>query len=280
MSDTTAARRAYTEYIRNREQIASPRLLRALSIVPREHFLGKGPWRVKSEMMDDYRKTESSDPIHLYQDVLVAIDEGQKLDSGLPSLWAHLYDLLKIKKNERVVQVGCGVGYYSAILSKVVGVQGRVLAIDCDSRLVRRARANLREYGNVDVIHGDGFRDVGGQADVIIVHAGCTHPHPLWIRSLRNAGRLLVPLTKPSWQGTIMKITRLGHQYRAEAVRRIEIFPCRGRENTLLHERLTDWWETASALAPLRFRSIKHGLPSNDAPNAVSSRLHDEEVDC
>ena len=272
MSDTTAARRVYAEDIRNREQISSSRLLRALSTVPRERFLGKGPWRLRSEMVRNYWSTESADPIHLYQDVLVAIDESRKLDTGLPSLWAHLFDLLNIKKNERVAQVGCGLGYYSAILSEVVGVEGRVLAIDCDKKLVERARANLREYSNVEVIHGDGCCNVGGRADVIIVHAGFTHPHPLWIKSLRNAGRLLVPLTKPSRQGTVVKITRLGHQYRAEAVKRIEIFPCRGRENTDLHKRLTDWWETASGLAPLRFRSIHHGLPSNDVPRRRKPR--------
>lgn len=75
MSDTTAARRVYAEDIRNREQISSSRLLRALSTVPRERFLGKGPWRLRSEMVRNYWSTESADPIHLYQDVLVAIDE-------------------------------------------------------------------------------------------------------------------------------------------------------------------------------------------------------------
>jgi protein-L-isoaspartate(D-aspartate) O-methyltransferase len=274
MSDTAAARRIYTEEIRNREQISSLRLLRALSTVPREHFLGKGPWRVRSDAVLNYSSTASADPVHLYQDVLVAIDEGQKLDTGLPSLWVHLFDLLNIKKDERVAQIGCGLGYYSAILSEVVGVQGTVLAIEYDKKLVDRARANLREYNNVEVVHGDGCCNVGGQADVIIVHAGFTHPHPLWLKSLRIGGRLLVPLTKPSRQGTVVKISRLGHQYRAEAVKRIEIFPCRGRENTALHERLTDWWETASALAPLRFRSIRHGLPSNDVRRPGKKRTN------
>jgi protein-L-isoaspartate(D-aspartate) O-methyltransferase len=272
MSDTAAARRIYSEEIGNREKISSARLLRALSAVPRERFLGKGPWRVRSNTGRKYKSTESADPIHLYQDVLVAIDEAQKLDTGLPSLWLHLFDILKIKKKERVAQIGCGLGYFSAILSEVVGVEGTVFAIDCDKKLVQRARSNLKEYSNVEVVHGDGCCNVGGQADVIIVHAGFTHPHPLWIKSLRPAGRLLVPLTKPSRQGTVVKITRLGDQYLAEAIKRLEIFPCRGRGNTALDERLTDWWETASALAPLRFRNIDRGLPSNIVPRPRKMR--------
>ena len=85
MSDTAAARRRYVEDIRAREQISSPRLLRALAAVPRERFLHKGPWRVKGEAGGDYRSTESADPIHLYHDVLVAIDEKRRLDTGLPA---------------------------------------------------------------------------------------------------------------------------------------------------------------------------------------------------
>jgi len=266
MNDTAAARRIYTEEIRNREKILSSRLLHAISTVPRERFLGKGPWRIRSSTVHKYRSTESADPIHLYQDVLVAMDEAQELDAGLPSLWLHLFDILKIKKKERVAQIGCGLGYFSAILSEVVGVDGTVFAIECDKKLVDRARSNLREYSNVEVVQGDGCSNIGGQADVIIVHAGFTHPHPLWIESLRPAGRLLVPLTKPSRQGTMVKIVRQGDQYRAEAIKRLEIFPCRGRGNTALDERLTDWWEIASTLFPLRFRSIDHGLPSNNVP--------------
>jgi protein-L-isoaspartate(D-aspartate) O-methyltransferase len=216
--------------------------------------------------MPDYCSTVDADPIHLYRDVLVAIDEHQKLDSGLPSLWAHLFDVLDIGEKERVVQIGCGLGYYSAILSELVGPQGTVLAMDCEREFVNRARSNLQERGNVEVIHGDGCFDVTGPADVIIVHAGFTHPHPLWIDSLRRNGRLLVPLTKQNRQGTAVKITRVGPGYQAEAVTGIEIFPCNGRGNTSLDERLAAWWETASALAPLRFRSIDLGLPSDKRP--------------
>jgi protein-L-isoaspartate(D-aspartate) O-methyltransferase len=266
ISDVAAARRRYAEEIKNREQITSPRLVQAFATVPRERFVGQGPWRVRNPMVRDYWSTEDADPIHLYCDVLVAIDEHRQLDTGLPSLWAHLFDVLNIKQKERVVQIGCGLGYYSAILSELVGPQGRVIAIDCESEIVERARSNLRERRNVDVIHGDGCHDIAGPADVIIVHAGFTHPHPLWICSLHRNGRLLVPLTKRNRQGIVIKIVRVGSGYQAEAVAGIEIFPCNGRDNTALDEQLTDWWETASALAPLRFRGIDLGLPSNKHP--------------
>jgi protein-L-isoaspartate(D-aspartate) O-methyltransferase len=261
MSDLAAARQRYVEALRKRERISSASLLRALSVVPRERFLGKGPWRIKREAGRDYRSTANADPIHLYDDVLVAIDARRRLDHGLPSLWAHFLDLLDISEKERVVQIGCGLGYFSAVLSEMVGPKGAVLAIECDEKLARRAKANLRDYRNVDVVRGDGCRDVGGPADVIIVHAGFTHPHSLWIGSLRRNGRLLLPLTQRDREGTVVKITRRGAVYEAEAVRQIRIFPGKGRGATALDDRVADWWERASALAPLRFRRIAQGLP-------------------
>jgi len=272
MRNTVTARRYFTEEIKYRAQISSPRLLEAFAAIPREDFLFEGPWRVRSDIVPDYWSTEDADPIHLYHDVLVAIDEERRLDNGLPSIWARLFDILDIKEGERVVQIGCGPGYYSAILSQVVGPAGTVIAIDCERAFVERARRNLQQYRNVEVAHRDGCRDVGGPADAIIVHAGCTHPHSLWLDSLRPNGRLMVPITEKNRQGSLFKITRLNKGYSAEAVGHMEIFPCYGRTNTPIDELLTGWWQTMSALGPLRFRSIKRGVPLTRERHLEKSR--------
>ncbi|UPK34123.1 methyltransferase domain-containing protein [Bradyrhizobium sp. 186] len=265
MSDLVAARARYVELIAKRERISSPRLLEALAAVPRENFLARGPWRIKSEAARSYRLTPDADPVHLYNNMLVAIDARRKLDTGLPSLWAHFIDVLGVEEKDRVVQVGCGHGYFSAVLSKIVGPKGRVLAIECDQRLAECAANYLRSYRNVDVIHGDGCRDIGEPADVIIVHAGFSHPDPLWLAALRPRGRLLVPLTQRDREGAVIKITRKGKRkgFEAEAVQQIRIFPGRGRGTTALDDRVADWWQRASALAPLRFRGIEQGLPAD-----------------
>ncbi|MGY3347341.1 MULTISPECIES: protein-L-isoaspartate O-methyltransferase family protein [unclassified Bradyrhizobium] len=263
MSDLSAARARYVALIARRERLASPRLLNALATVPREDFLAKGPWRIKSEAARSYRLTSDADPIHLYDNVLVAIDARRKLDTGLPSLWAHFIEVLGIGEKDRVVQIGCGLGYFSAILSKIVGPKGKVQAIECDARLAARAAAYLRTYPNVEVINGDGCRDIGEPADIIIVHAGFSHPHPLWLASLRPRGRLLVPLTQRDREGAALKITRKDRGFEAEAVQQIRIFPGQGRGVTALDDRVADWWQRASALAPLRFRDIAQGLPSD-----------------
>jgi protein-L-isoaspartate(D-aspartate) O-methyltransferase len=143
MSDLAAARARYVELIAKRERISSRRLREALAAVPREDFLARGPWRIKSEAGSSFRLTPDADPVHLYDNVLVAIDARRRLDTGLPSLWAHFIDVLDVAEKDRVVQIGCGLGYFSAVLSNIVGPKGRVHAIECDERLAARRRPTL-----------------------------------------------------------------------------------------------------------------------------------------
>ena len=271
MTELDAARRRYAEAIAKREHITCAPLLRALSTVPRERFLKSGPWRIRTDGGHAYRLTPGADPLHLYADVLVAIDARRRLDTGLPSLWAHFLDVLAIAEGERVMQIGCGPGYYTAILSEMVGRKGRVLALESDKTLAACARANLRGYKNVTVMRADACRKIEGRADVMIAHAGFTCPQELWIKSLRPNGRLLLPLTGKDREGTVVKITRRGNVFEAEAIRRIKIFPGQGRGEGALETRVTDWWERALALGPLRFRSLEQGLPSERAPGRKRS---------
>lgn len=91
----------------------------------------------------DYWTTDDADPSRLCHDVLVAIDERRRLNNGQPSLWAALFDQLGLANGDRVIHVGSGPGYYSAILAELVGPSGNVTAIEIDSTLAERARANL-----------------------------------------------------------------------------------------------------------------------------------------
>src|SRR3954449_12801558 len=136
-----AARRRFAEELRHAAPVASPAVVRAFATVPRERFLGPGPWRVLSPMdLSSYWTTEDADPRHLYHDVLVAIDEARRLNNGQPSLWAALYDRLRLAAGMHVVHVGAGTGYYSAILAEIVGREGRVTAVEIDPSLAARAR--------------------------------------------------------------------------------------------------------------------------------------------
>ena len=96
--------------------------------------------------------------------VLVAIDPGRWLNNGHPSFLAWLIEQLELKDGQSVCHVGAGTGYYSAILARMVGEAGRVIAIEVDKVLARRARRTLRDYRQVEVVAGDGFSHNPGRS--------------------------------------------------------------------------------------------------------------------
>ena len=88
--------------------------------------------------------------------MLVAIDPVRFLNNGQLSFLAFLIDALDLQEGEHVVHIGCGTGYYTAILAEIVGSTGRVTAIEIDAELATRARNNLAGLQHVEVVHADG----------------------------------------------------------------------------------------------------------------------------
>jgi protein-L-isoaspartate(D-aspartate) O-methyltransferase len=190
------ARQWYAEELRFTARVNSSAVVNSFATVPREQFLGPGPWLIKSPMdVAEYWTTDDDDPSHVYQDVLIALDESRGINNGQPSLWAYLFDYLDLMPGEQILHLGCGTGYYTAIIAELVGSAGRVTAVEIDATLAQKARAALADWPQVRVIHADGARTSFEPVDAIIASAGATHPVPSWLDALRPGGRLLFPMT-------------------------------------------------------------------------------------
>lgn len=208
----------------------SPALVAAFARVPRERFLGPPPWRFSSGAAlrrGGYRAT--SEVRDLYHDVFVALKREQALNNGQPSMIARLVASLDLAPGKRVLQIGCGSGYYTAILAECVGTDGTVAAVEVDADMAAQAAANLASYSNVTVLHQDGATVEPGPCDAILVNAGVTHPHPAWLRSLTDGGVLVLPLSvgRPptAHDALVLRICRQGHGFSAEPVTLLTIFP-------------------------------------------------------
>ena len=136
----------------------------------------------------------------------MAIDAGRQLFNGAPSFLVKLIDRLSLQRGERVLHVGAGLGYYSALMADLVGPTGRVVAVEVDEALAAEARTCLADMPGVDVVHGDGTAATE-PFDAILVNAGVTHPDESWLDNLAPGGRLLLPLTValPAMGATIGK---------------------------------------------------------------------------
>jgi len=239
-------RQFYAQEIRWLANLTTPALIDALAQVPREKFLGAPPWQIGSAEqrslslsgMVKMAYTPTDDPRDLYHNVLVALDAAKEINNGQPSALARWIDALELKPGDRAYHLGCGVGYYTALLAEVVGPSGSVVAIDADADLADRAKRNFIAYPNGAIHAADGAGFDPGDCDAILVNAGVTHPHSLWLDRLRDGGRLVVPITMASTptlgQGVMIKITRSGAAYLVETVSMLAIFSGVGMRDALL----------------------------------------------
>jgi len=201
-----AARNVYAQDLRFTTRMASPALFAAFASVPRERFVGPGPWRVLGP--DGFFTTEDADPRHVYHDVLIALDETKSINNGQPSMWARFFDQLGVEPGNHVLHLGSGTGYYSAILAELTGSQGKVTAVEIDSALAERARAALAPWLHVKVLQADGSSGPFDPAEVIVASAGATHPQPSWLAALNPNGKLLFPLAPEKGAGAMALLTR------------------------------------------------------------------------
>lgn len=234
------------------------RLIAAFSVVESERFFDKGPWKVFAG--SGYINTISDDPRHLYQDILVALDADRGINNGQPSLHARCMAACDLDVGEAVLHIGAGSGYYTAILSHVVGVGGCVTAYEIDPSLAERAHGALAAYSNVRVVQGSGCEGHLPMADLIYVSAGATHPLLAWLEALKPNGRLVFPLTVRNNVGTMLRIQRCAAGYRATGLFPVAFIPCIGGRDDSNCDSLARALERNSTAG---IRSLHVGTPAD-----------------
>jgi protein-L-isoaspartate(D-aspartate) O-methyltransferase len=193
-------RQAYALQTLARAGVAGNQSLEAaFAATPRERFVGEPPWQL-SQGRGRYAALTSDDPAALYQDVLIALAPERGVNNGSPSLHALWLNALNPRMGERIVHIGAGTGYYSAILARLVGPHGQVVAVEFNPALAELAADNLADMKNVTVVQGDGAEWPREPADCIYVNFAVVRPAEAWFDQLAQGGRLIFPLgLPPAW---------------------------------------------------------------------------------
>jgi protein-L-isoaspartate(D-aspartate) O-methyltransferase len=192
-TDLTIIRRAYATQMLAIAGVAdNSRLEEAFAAIPRERFLGPPPWRFSRAF--GYETLPSAEPVLVYQDILLALSADRGVNNGSPSLHAKWLHAVQPRDGERIIHVGAGAGYYSAIMAELVGERGRLTAVEVDPVLAEMARGNLADRANVIVSNADGITALTEPADIIYVNFAVERPIQAWTDYLAIGGRLIFPL--------------------------------------------------------------------------------------
>jgi protein-L-isoaspartate(D-aspartate) O-methyltransferase len=155
--------------------IADERVLGAMERVPRHEFAP-----------EQYRD-------QAYEDHPLPIGEGQTISQ--PYIVAIMLDALKLSPTDKVLEIGTGSGYVTALLAELTE---RVISIERHESLAESARALLAAlgYSNVNVVTGDGTQGFPEAApyDAIVVSAAAADMPPALITQLGEGGRMIIPV--------------------------------------------------------------------------------------
>jgi protein-L-isoaspartate(D-aspartate) O-methyltransferase len=265
--DLRQARTRFAKEIQRQGHIKSAGLIEGLATVPREHFVGPGPWKIMRA--GAYQLTPDDNPRHLYDNLLVALDERRMLNNGEPLALLLFLDSLTLSAGDAFLHIGCGVGYYTAIATHALGPLGSVVAVEIDPALAARARLNLQSYARVKVVTNNGAIEPFGTFDAIFVNAGCTHPHSIWLDQLAVGGRLLIPLTVaiPTMPGigagSMLLVTRGETEYSAKFTSPVGIFHCEGARSAEEEALLAKAFAERDRASVCRLRRDAHGWGPN-----------------
>jgi len=119
-----------------------------------------------------------------------------------PLTVAFMLELLEPKPNEKILDVGSGSGWTTALLAYLVGENGRVIGLERIPELVALSEKNISKYnfikkGIVEIINSDGAKGYRKEApyDRIIAGAAATGDVPIyWRRQLKIGGRIVAPV--------------------------------------------------------------------------------------
>ncbi|SHI70704.1 protein-L-isoaspartate(D-aspartate) O-methyltransferase [Malonomonas rubra DSM 5091] len=212
--DFAIARRRMVEQQIMARGVTDQRVLDAMLQVPRHLFVEPGLHS------------------HAYSDASLPIGEKQTISQ--PYMVASMSAALELEGHERILEIGTGSGYQSAILSLLVK---RVYSIERISSLAGRARKVLDQLclSNVNIKVGDGTIGWKDQApfDGILVAAGAPDIPTEYLQQLEIGGKLVLPVGDRSQQ-ILMRITRLENgNYKREQLMGCRFVPLIGEQGWL-----------------------------------------------
>lgn len=209
VTTTTKARHQMVATTIKDRGISDTRVLAAMQTVPRHRFV---PDRLLSVA---------------YADRPLPIGEGQTISQ--PYVVALMTDILDLKPDHRVLEIGTGSGYQAAVLSELAD---QVYTIEIKKKLYDQVIKTLKtlDYNNIHTRHGDGYFGWPQAApfDAIMITAAIDHIPPPLLKQLKDGGRLTLPLGNPFAYQNLVLVTKKGDDLIVKQITGVLFVPMTG----------------------------------------------------
>ncbi|MAM69744.1 MAG: hypothetical protein CMP91_01190 [Gammaproteobacteria bacterium] len=188
-------REKFSEQLCSNNNITNNAIRDAFTNVPREKYLGPPPWRFLEFYNRPYQFTLNDNLQSVYKDVQVEANRPAPLNNGIPSTQALWLQALNPQAGENVLHIACNNGYYSALLSDIVGENGHVYCCDMTPGQAASPAEKLSHLPQAKAIDPETIDWRKKFYDVVLINAGVAELKPEWLHALKDKGRLLVSVT-------------------------------------------------------------------------------------
>jgi protein-L-isoaspartate(D-aspartate) O-methyltransferase len=170
----------------------------------------KEGWLKTPKIIEAFRRIKRIDFLPENLKDLAELNEALPIGYGQtisqPLVVAFMLELLNPKEGEKILDVGSGSGWTTALLAQMVGEKGKVIAIDIIPELVEFGKKNVAKYnfiekGIVEFICADGSKGYQKESpyDKILASASAKECYPAWKEQLKVGGRIVTPIGTSIW---------------------------------------------------------------------------------
>ena len=172
---------------------------------------------IKEEILEAIEKIDRVNFVpesHLaeaYEDHPLSIGYGQTISQ--PYTVAFMLQELELKKNDKVLEIGTGSGWNAALVSYLIGEEGKVYTAEVVDELARKAKEKLKSYKNVTVLNGDASHGLPEYApyNKIILTAAPKKIAEEFKEQLADNGILLAPVGE--YTQKLIKLVKKGKNF-------------------------------------------------------------------